>query len=46
MFGWFGLLAGMDLPASSTLTLQRLGWQPTGPTLLQDLQAMGYRAAR
>ena len=46
MFGWFALFAGMDLPASSALTRQRLGWQPAGPTLLQDLQAMDYRAGR
>ncbi len=46
MFGWFGLFAGMDLPASSALTRQRLGWQPIGPTLLQDLQDMEYREGR
>ncbi|WP_313049770.1 SDR family oxidoreductase [Stenotrophomonas cyclobalanopsidis] len=46
IFGWFALFAGMDLPASSALTQQRLGWQPGGPTLLQDLQAMDYRAGR
>jgi len=46
MFGWFGLFAGMDLPASSGLTRQRLGWQPIGPTLLQDLQDMDYRQGR
>ncbi|WP_406236280.1 SDR family oxidoreductase [Isoptericola jiangsuensis] len=46
MFGWFALFAGMDLPASSALTRQRLGWQPAGPTLLQDLRAMDYRAGR
>ena len=46
MFGWFGLFAGMDLPASSVLTRQRLGWQPVGPTLLQDLQDMEYREGR
>jgi len=28
MFVWFALFAGMDLPASSALTRQRLGWQP------------------
>jgi len=46
IFGWFALFAGMDLPASSGLTRQRLGWQPGGPTLVQDLQAMDYRAGR
>ncbi|MGO8764218.1 MAG: SDR family oxidoreductase [Limisphaerales bacterium] len=28
-FGWLGLFAGMDMPASSMLTQQRLGWRPT-----------------
>lgn len=45
-FGWFALFAAMDLPASSALTQQRLGWHPVGPTLLQDLEQMDYRAPR
>jgi nucleoside-diphosphate-sugar epimerase len=28
-FGWLGMFAGMDMPASSVLTQQRLGWRPT-----------------
>jgi nucleoside-diphosphate-sugar epimerase len=28
-FGWLGMFAGMDMPASSLLTQQRLGWRPT-----------------
>lgn len=36
-FGWMAMFAGMDLPASSRLTRERLGWQPTGPGLLDDL---------
>jgi len=28
-FGWLGMFAGMDMPASSLLTRQRLGWRPT-----------------
>jgi hypothetical protein len=32
----------MDLPASSALTRQRVGWRPTGPGLLADLEAMRY----
>ena len=28
-FGWLGSFAGMDMPASSALTQQRLGWRPT-----------------
>jgi len=37
-FGWLGLFAGMDMPASSALTQQRLGWHPTQKTgLIDDL---------
>jgi nucleoside-diphosphate-sugar epimerase len=32
-FGWMGHLATIDLAASSALTRQRLGWNPTGPDL-------------
>ena len=39
-FGWMSGFAGMDLPASSSWTREVLGWQPTGPTLLEDLAAM------
>ena len=28
-FGWFGGLVGFDVPASSALTQERLGWRPT-----------------
>jgi nucleoside-diphosphate-sugar epimerase len=41
-FGWFGMFAGMDLLASSAMTRARLGWQPTGPGLLEDLARMDY----
>ena len=37
-FGWLGFFAGMDSPASSALTQQRLGWHPTQkPGLIADL---------
>ena len=39
--GIFGALLGGDQPASSDITRHLLGWDPTGPTLLQDLEA-GY----
>jgi nucleoside-diphosphate-sugar epimerase len=39
--GVFGALLGGDQPASSTATRQLVGWEPTGPTLLDDLNA-GY----
>lgn len=41
-FGWFALFAGFDLPASSELTRQRLGWTPVGPSLIEDLERMDY----
>jgi nucleoside-diphosphate-sugar epimerase len=44
-FGWMAMFANMDIAASSTLTRQRLGWKPTGPTLLEDLAAMDYSKA-
>jgi nucleoside-diphosphate-sugar epimerase len=41
-FGWLGAFVGLDLAASSTQTQQRLGWRPTGPGLLADLEQMHY----
>jgi nucleoside-diphosphate-sugar epimerase len=41
-FGWIGMFFGLDMAASSALTRQRLGWTPTGPTLLEDLAAGAY----
>jgi len=40
-FGWMGTFFGLDMPASSTLTRQTLGWTPTCPGLIEDLEA-GY----
>ena len=38
-FGWLGPIAGMDAPASSALTQQRLGWHPTEkPGIIADLE--------
>ena len=44
-FGWLGMFAGMDLPASSAWTRQHLGWNPTGPGLIDDLKRMDYSVA-
>jgi nucleoside-diphosphate-sugar epimerase len=41
-FGWIGLFFGMDSPASGAQTQQRLGWHPTGPGLIADLEQMHY----
>lgn len=45
-FGWMSGFAGLDAPASSDLTQELLGWHPTGPGLLADLDEGHYfRAA-
>ena len=44
-FGWLGPFAGLDLPASSAWTRERLGWEPTGPSLIADLERMDYAFA-
>jgi nucleoside-diphosphate-sugar epimerase len=41
-FGWLAMFAGFDMPASSAQTRQRLGWHPTGPGLIADLEQMDY----
>jgi len=37
-FGWLGVFASLDCPASSALTQQRLGWHPVQPGLIHDLE--------
>ncbi len=41
-FGWFADFAGLDMPASSARTRSLLGWEPTGPDLLTDIDQPGY----
>ncbi len=41
-FGWLGFFVGLDIPASSAQTREKLGWNPTGPGLISDLQNMRY----
>jgi nucleoside-diphosphate-sugar epimerase len=41
-FGFIGTFFAMDLAASSERTRERFGWQPTGPTLLEDIAAGAY----
>ncbi|MCX4163230.1 MULTISPECIES: SDR family oxidoreductase [Paraburkholderia] len=41
-FGWMAIFVGLDMPASSALTQARLGWKPTGPTLIADLDEARY----
>ena len=39
-FGWLAPFAGFDAPASSEQTRKKLGWQPTGPRLIADLERL------
>ena len=41
-FGWLAYFAGVDMPASSAWTRKTLGWEPTGPGLIEDLTNMKY----
>ena len=41
-FGWIARFAGLDMPASSEWTRKMLGWEPTGPGLIEDLTNMKY----
>jgi nucleoside-diphosphate-sugar epimerase len=41
-FGWMAMFVGLDMPASSAQTQARLGWHPTGPTLIADLNEARY----
>lgn len=41
-FGWIGFMASLDLPASSALTREWLGWKPEEAALLPDLEDGHY----
>jgi nucleoside-diphosphate-sugar epimerase len=41
-FGGFAFFAGIDCPASSKITQERLGWRPVQPSLLTDLERGSY----
>jgi|SRR5579862_1382181 len=41
-FEWIGAFWAINVPASSAPTQQRLGWRPTGPGLLEDLEEGHY----
>jgi len=41
-FGWLGMFVARDLFASGALTQERLGWRPTGPGLISDLEQMRW----
>jgi nucleoside-diphosphate-sugar epimerase len=39
-FGWLAMFVGYDVPASSAQTRRKLGWEPTGPGLIADLEKL------
>jgi nucleoside-diphosphate-sugar epimerase len=41
-FGWMSRFFGLDAPASSALTQERLGWSPVQPGLIADLEQGHY----
>jgi nucleoside-diphosphate-sugar epimerase len=41
-FGWMGMFFGLDAPATSALTREWLGWEPTRVGLIEDLEAGHY----
>jgi len=41
-FGWLSAIVSADNPTSSALTRQRLGWQPKGPSLIEDIEQGHY----
>lgn len=41
-FGWLAMFIGRNGAASNDWTTTRLGWEPKGPGLIADLQAMDY----
>lgn len=43
-FGWFALMAGADMAVSNARTRSILGWGPTGPSLLADIDQADYYA--
>ena len=45
-FGWMGFFYGLDAASSSAWTQQTLGWRPTGPGLLADIDRPEYYGAR
>ena len=41
-FGWLARFVAWDIAASSAQTRKQLGWNPTGPGLITDLENMRY----
>jgi len=41
-FGWLAMFITRDLPASGAKTKEKLGWHPTGPGLIADLEQLQF----
>ncbi len=41
-FGWMGTFISLDIQASNAKTRALLDWEPTGPTLIEDLEKGAY----
>ncbi len=41
-FGFLGMFVGLDCPASAKVTIEQLGWRPTRPGLIADLDQPHY----
>ena len=39
-FGFFSFFTTLDSPSANTKTRERLGWEPTGPSLITDLNQL------
>jgi nucleoside-diphosphate-sugar epimerase len=44
-FGWLGMFASVDMPATSRITQEKLGWKPTHAGLIEDI-ATGSQLGR
>lgn len=43
-FGWLSMFLSLNLTASSAITRHKLGWNPTEPSLIADLEKMNWRS--
>ena len=41
-FGWLAGFVALDVRASNALTRERLGWEPTHPGLVEDIEQGRY----
>jgi len=41
-FGWLGMFAGREITGSSAQTQRLLGWRPTGPGLIADIDGLEH----